>query len=121
MARTAANGADTTAAQIEAINAQLAELSKSVETLAGTQKGRITAAAEDIRARAGSEAARLKDRAGEEAQRIQAQAAEMGERARESAHQAYAAAEDHVRKQPAMALGIAAGVGFLVGLLATRR
>ena len=31
------------------------------------------------------------------------------------------AAEEFVREQPAAALGIAAGLGFLVGLIATRR
>jgi len=40
---------------------------------------------------------------------------------RVKALEAQDAAEDFVREQPATALGIAAGLGFLVGLIATRR
>jgi len=110
MARSATNGADQTAAQIEAINSQLTELSKTVGALAGTQKDRIAAKAAD-----------LQDHAASEAERVQAHAAELGAKARDGAAHSYAAAEERVRKQPVMALGIAAGVGFLVGLWATRR
>lgn len=40
---------------------------------------------------------------------------------REKALETQAQAEDFIRTQPATALGIAAGVGFLVGLVTARR
>lgn len=48
-------------------------------------------------------------------------AANLHEAGREKLLEAQLQAEDFVQKQPATSIGIAAGLGFLVGLIAARR
>ena len=48
-------------------------------------------------------------------------AQDLANSGRDKALEAQQTAEDFVRTQPAAALGIAAGVGFIAGLFATRR
>ncbi len=57
------------------------------------------------------------DKANEAAQAGTATAAAV----KEKAEVAYSDAENAVRTNPAAAVGIAAGIGFLVGMIATRR
>ena len=70
--------------------------------------------------------------AGDQADELRAQIGESLGRARESLKEVEAslleqgraamiATEDYVQAKPMQAIGIAAGVGFLIGLLATRR
>lgn len=108
MARTQTNGSveQTSAdlsAQIETLKADVAELTKVMGDYGRAQKAQLGATAEDS-----FEAAKQKG-------------AETAEYARQQARDAYAGAEKTVRANPAASVGIAAGVGFLVGLLATRR
>lgn len=48
-------------------------------------------------------------------------AQDLAETSKQRALQAQAEAENFVRTQPATALGIAAGLGFLVGMMTTRK
>ncbi|MEX0370809.1 MAG: YqjD family protein [Tateyamaria sp.] len=116
MARTANGKADTSdvAAQIDTIKADIATLTNLIGEMATSKK-------DEARSAATSAAAKLKASAADQATLAQLRAMEMGEKVRDSAVDTYAQTEDAIRKQPAMAVGIAAGVGFLVGLLATRR
>ncbi len=58
--------------------------------------------------------------AGGRVEKAKAAAAETMSHAQANALDAYAQAEDSVRRHPGTALGIAAGLGFLVGLLSSR-
>ncbi|MGC3938089.1 DUF883 family protein [Roseobacter sp. EG26] len=51
----------------------------------------------------------------------QEKAVQTGEHLRGEAEIAFHKAEETVRQQPAMAVGIAAGLGFLVGMMTSRR
>ncbi|MEJ6403695.1 DUF883 family protein [Yoonia sp. 2307UL14-13] len=69
-----------------------------------------------------------KDKAGEAADAVRSQAADAQQRlsehadtARQHAADMQGHANDFVRNQPATALGIAAGLGFLFGYLGSRR
>ncbi len=55
------------------------------------------------------------------AEAARAKAVELREAGRDRAEASLGQAEDFVRTQPATAMGIAAGVGFLVGMLTTAR
>ncbi|WP_417261707.1 DUF883 family protein [Celeribacter sp.] len=108
MARAQTNGAveQTSAdlsAQIETLKADVAELTKVMGDYGRAQKAQLGATAEES-----FEAAKQKG-------------AETADYARKQARDAYAGAEKTVRANPAASVGIAAGVGFLVGLLASRR
>ncbi|MEM8655274.1 MAG: hypothetical protein AAGF36_11050 [Pseudomonadota bacterium] len=113
----ARNGkADTTdvTAQIETIKSDIATLTALIGDVATQKK-------DDAAAAASNTAAKLKTAAADQATMAQVRAAEMGDAVRTAAEDGYAQTEDAIRRQPAMAVGIAASVGFLVGLLAARR
>jgi len=109
MARSAStNGAASTSAddvrdQIAALQADMAQLTKTVGDY-GKSRG------EEARAVANAKAAELRTRADEARTAAEAQL-----------KSGYAQAETAVRDNPAAAVGIAAGVGFVLGLLSTRR
>lgn len=90
-------------AQIESLKADVAELTSTLADYGRAQKAQLGAAAEDKY---------------ETAKKV---GAETAEQAREKARDAYAGAEKAVRANPAASVGIAAGVGFLVGLMTSRR
>ena len=87
---------DDLADQVKGLKADIAELTKSLSDY-GTSKT--------------SEAAHA----------ARAKAEEYGRAGRDKALEAQMHAEDFIHKQPATALGIAAGVGFLVGMIMTSR
>lgn len=109
MARASTNGstkdvsvADLTS-QIETLRKDLSDLTGTIADLGRSKKAELSdAAAQQV------DAARKK---GIETADI------LGDHARDVQGQA----NDFVKSQPATALGIAAGVGFLVGLMSTRR
>lgn len=101
-------------AQIDVIRADIAELTTLLGQLAGDKK-------DEASARVKGTVKDLKSSASDQATYARVRAAEAGEHAQELAEQYYSQAEDAVRKQPALSIGIAAGVGFLVGLMTTRR
>lgn len=110
MARTATNipnGKDHDAsdlnAQIDALKNDIAAISQTIADLSKSQKDQFVASAK-------ANAETLKDRS----------AAALGD-ARSMAEDGYAQAEKAVRDNPAAAVGIATGIGFLVGLIAGRK
>lgn len=94
---------DDLAAQIDELKADLAQLTGLMSDYAVAKKGELE---EGARTKAREAGARARDEADAVAQ---------------SALRSYRSAEDAVRKEPAMAVGIAAGIGFLVGLVTARR
>ncbi|MFT6676714.1 MAG: ElaB/YqjD/DUF883 family membrane-anchored ribosome-binding protein [Sulfitobacter sp.] len=109
MARASTNGSakEMTVAdlndQIETLRNDLSTLTGSIAELGKAKKSQLgDAAAHQV------EIARQKGLDAADA---------LGHRAKDAQHQA----EDFVKTQPATALGIAAGVGFLVGMMSSRR
>lgn len=92
------------------LSAQLDALKADIGTITSTLSDMGRAKGEEIGNQAKS-AAKAAQRKGEEA----------AEYATGKAHDAHDAANDFVRSQPATALGIAAGIGFLVGMMSSRR
>lgn len=108
MARTQTNGsAAETASDLEA---QIAALKSDVAELTDTlsQYGR------DRSVQLGEVAAQTLETAKQTG-------AEKAQQIKQQARDSYAGAEKAVRANPAASVGIAAGAGFLVGLLASRR
>ncbi len=109
MATKATNGrADTPTAgdltdQIEVIRKDLSALTQMMADLG---KGTADAAL---------------DRAKTTAAGAQERVAAHAETARQHATEIQGQANDFIRNQPATALGIAAGIGFLIGMMGTRR
>lgn len=63
----------------------------------------------------------LKSAAAQKAADVAQSSAEKAAAMKHQAEVAYSDAENAVRANPAAAVGIAAGIGFLVGMIATRR
>ncbi|MFC7705277.1 YqjD family protein [Plastorhodobacter daqingensis] len=103
MARMTEPTTEDLARQMDALKGDLAKITETLSEL-GKAQGR--ALADDVRARA--------ERARAEGER---QAEYLQHRAEEMVDEA----ADMIRRQPAMALGLAAGVGFLVGLMTSRK
>lgn len=95
--------ADDVRDQLAALQADVAELTKTV-TSYGKARG------EEARASVSQTAAELRQRA--DTLRSDAEA---------QLRQGYAQAETAVRDNPAAAVGIAAGIGFVLGLMSSRR
>lgn len=91
------------AVQIESLKTDFASLSKTLADFGKTKGSQIADAAENG-VKSATETGKV------HAQKLKSQAIDMG-------HQA----EDFVAEKPAISLGIAAGAGFLAGILATRR
>lgn len=98
---------DTIREDISTLNTLIAELAKDKSEVAKTHAAKA--------------AADLKSSAADQVDAVQARAIAASEKMRKDAEGAYHQAEDAVRQQPALAVGIAAGLGFLAGLMATRR
>ncbi|QUJ75956.1 DUF883 family protein [Sulfitobacter albidus] len=98
---------DDLSAQLERVKTDLSELTRVMGEL-GTAK---TAQAQNA---AQAKAAELRDQAYATAEHLRDSSAEKFADAQSQA-------QDFVRTQPATALGLAAGAGFLVGLLMTQR
>jgi ElaB/YqjD/DUF883 family membrane-anchored ribosome-binding protein len=100
-AQNAANSAkdvsiDDLSAQLELLKADIAELTSTMGDYARSKKDKTQASAK-----------RAVD--------------DLAETGREKALETQLQAEEFIRTQPATALGIAAGIGFLVGLVTARR
>ncbi|WP_376874530.1 DUF883 domain-containing protein [Albirhodobacter sp. R86504] len=101
-------------AQLAALRSDVSGLTKALAAYGQTQGKNLSEAAS-------TQAASVKA-SGEEAARIAAQKAdEAYHLARDKASLAYMQTEDTVRQNPAAAVGIAAGIGFLAGLLTARK
>lgn len=104
---TLASSKDTT---VDELAADIQALRNDLSSLTGTIS--------DMAREKGSEVSSIASRKADEAQLKAAEAAEfVSARTRDVQDQA----ENFVKQQPATALGIAAGVGFLVGMMSTRR
>ena len=101
-------------AQLELIKSDVAQLTSLLGQLTAQKK-------EEASARVRQTVSDLKNTASEQATYARVRASETGDHVQHLAEEYYAQAEDAVRKQPVMAVGIAAGVGFLVGLMTSRR
>ncbi|MBW4706938.1 DUF883 family protein [Roseobacter sp. YSTF-M11] len=101
-------------AQIDTIKDDIAALTALMSEMAKDKK-------DEAKSRAAHTASALKSSASETAEAAQTKAFETGEKLRSEAEMAYLKAEESVRQQPAMAVGIAAGLGFLVGMMTARR
>lgn len=88
---------------VDDLSNQIATLKSDIATLTGTM----------------GEFGKTKSRAAADQAKTTAQ--DLANTSREKALEAQASAEEFIRTQPATALGIAAGIGFLVGLIAARR
>jgi ElaB/YqjD/DUF883 family membrane-anchored ribosome-binding protein len=100
--------------QLAALKSDIAGLTKALADYGQAQGKTLSVAASN-----GVETAKSKS---EEAAHLAAvKAEEAYHLARDKAGVAYAKSEDAVRQNPAAAVGIAAGIGFLAGLLTARR
>lgn len=110
-------------------NDQNAETKKEeIKAAAEAAAGKAQEAARQAREKAGEYAESARELGHEYAEAARDEARRLYRRGQEGAHQIASQAEDYyddlsaaVRRNPAQALGIAAGVGFLVGLLIARR
>jgi ElaB/YqjD/DUF883 family membrane-anchored ribosome-binding protein len=68
-----------------------------------------------------AQSAQMKSKVEEKAAHLAESGASAAQAAKATAKVAYSDAEDTIRENPAAAVGIAAGLGFLVGLLTSRR
>ncbi len=111
---TSTNGNAKTAASNKAttddLEAQIAALKADVAALTGTLK--------DMGIQKGVS---LKSSAKDSAEALRKRGEDTAADLKKSAQHYYATAESQVRENPAAAIGIAAGVGFLVGLIMNRR
>ncbi|MDW3223574.1 MAG: DUF883 domain-containing protein [Paracoccaceae bacterium] len=117
MAQARTNGKADTAdvtAQIDTIKDDIAALTALMSEMA---KDKRDEAKTQLRKTASS----VKESASDTMDVAQLKAIESGEKLYSEAEAAYHKAEDSVRQQPAMAVGIAAGLGFLVGMMTARR
>lgn len=107
------NGSGTSAStekSVKDLETELAVLRSDISEITDTIKNIGRSGASDLNARARETAGALK-----------AKGAEQARRAGDNAAAAYSSAEDTVRQNPAASVGIAAGVGFIVGLFLARR
>jgi ElaB/YqjD/DUF883 family membrane-anchored ribosome-binding protein len=95
----------------------VSDLAKQIETL---QKdlGDLTSLMKDM---GEAQAARLSEQAEAKVKELRDKGKHAAHAARDQAEDMHAQANAYIREQPATALGIAAGLGFLVGLLISRR
>nr|WP_319250013.1 DUF883 domain-containing protein [uncultured Celeribacter sp.] len=107
MARTTAAQTDVTTADLQA---QIATLKEDISALTKTMADYGTAQGKAARTQA--------QEALEEAR---AKGAEQAAALQKTAVESYGQVEDKVRENPSASVGIAAGIGFLVGLVAARR
>ncbi|MDF0600842.1 DUF883 domain-containing protein [Psychromarinibacter sp. C21-152] len=113
MANTTTNGPQASpvkTSDIDELKAQIETLKADMSSLTGTVRDMGRTRAEALRG-AASEQANAWRGQGEEAVR----------RARAKGQEAYGSAEASIRENPATAVGIAAGVGFLTGLILSRK
>lgn len=109
MARTSANGSgkDATVADL---SAQIETLRKDLSALTGTINDLGKAKSSELKEAASDRVEMAREKGAEAAEAVTSRAKEVHEQA-----------NDFVKAQPATALGIAAGLGFLVGMLNARR
>ncbi|MBB1491827.1 MULTISPECIES: YqjD family protein [unclassified Paracoccus (in: a-proteobacteria)] len=91
------------------------------EATGNTNADKIKSVAADVANTAKERGAEYVDRAKSEADRLYREGERRAHEVAEYAGDYYDEMSDMVRRKPAQALGIAAGIGFLVGLILARR
>lgn len=91
------------------------------EATGNTNTDKIKQVASDVANTAKERGAEYVDRARSEADRLYREGERRAHEVAEYAGDYYDEMSDMVRRKPAQALGIAAGIGFLVGLILARR
>jgi ElaB/YqjD/DUF883 family membrane-anchored ribosome-binding protein len=112
---------DVSATDTADIEAQLAALKSDISGLTKALADYGQAQSKTLSEVAATTAANAKASGEDAARRAAQKADEAYHLARDKAGEAYAKTEDSVRQNPAAAVGIAAGIGFLAGLLTARR
>lgn len=111
--KSTSNGSSTSAATEKSM--------KDLETELAVLRSDISEITSTIRDLGRSGVSDLNNRARATASDLKARGAAQARRAGDNAAAAYSSAEDTVRQNPAASVGIAAGVGFVVGLFLARR
>ncbi len=102
---------------IEDLNAQIADLKSQLEELAGNLKEQGRGLAADLKSRGEDVVDDVRGRA----RRAYSAASTQGGALKARAQDYLEEADTAVRENPATSMGIAVGVGFVLGLLLTRR
>ncbi len=95
----------------------VADLTKQIDTL----KSDISKLTSLVGELGTSKAAAARDAAREKAQELRSEGERYAKEAGQMAHDSAEAALDTVRRQPATAVALAVGIGFLVGLVTSSR
>lgn len=105
-----ARASKDTPATVEELSDQIEALKAELAALAGNARSRGEAIAEDLADRGRAALDRARDEASHHATRARERAGDYLDRA-----------DTAVRQNPATAMGVAVGAGFLIGLLLARR
>ncbi|SLN14417.1 hypothetical protein AQS8620_00229 [Aquimixticola soesokkakensis] len=114
MAQTASDKTAELEAQIATLKADIGALTKTIGEYGKLQQQALSSTAN-------AKVHELQSLANSTAKDLQAKGVEAGQVARASVEKGYADTEAAVRENPAAAVGIATGLGFLAGLLVARK
>ena len=104
----------------EAAGEKARTIAQSAEERAQLLKESAAQKAQQFREYAGEKATQVKEVAGEKAQQFKDVAGEQWEETRVKAREVHADFEEYIRQHPTKSVLIAAGVGFLLGLIVRR-
>lgn len=122
-AKDAKKAAQDTAKDVKSGANKLADDAKDAwnEATGNTTTDKVKQSAADLAATAREKGHEFVDRARSEADRLRREGERRAHEVAEYAGDYYDEMSEMVRRKPAQALGIAAGIGFLVGLILARR
>ena len=104
----------------EAAGEKARQIAQSAEERAQLLKESAAEKAQEFREYAGEKATQIADVAGEKASQFKDVAGEQWEETRVKAREVHADFEEYFRQHPTKSVLVAAGVGFLVGLIVRR-
>ncbi|HJM64123.1 MAG: hypothetical protein CMN05_03395 [Roseibacillus sp.] len=104
----------------EAAGEKTRQIAQSAEERAQLLKESAAQKAQHFREYAGEKASQIADVAGEKAAQFKDAAGEHWEETRVKAREVHADLEDYIRQHPTKSVLVAAGVGFLLGLIVRR-
>ena len=102
------------------IDEKTRQIAQSAEERAQLLKESAAQKAQDFREYAGERASQIADSAGEKAAQFKDAAGEHWEETRVKAREVHADLEEYIRQHPTKSVMVAAGVGFLLGLIVRR-
>lgn len=106
---------------VQSVKNSAAELSSDVNEQMAVLREDISNLTAAVASYGKAQGLELKSAAAHKAAELAESGAQTAASVRKNAEVAYSDAENAVRTNPAAAVGIAAGLGFLVGMIATRR